>query len=111
MSIEIENLLAQALQYFNAHDDENALRLYQQILEIDRQCLPALNGCGIVFANMKNYQAAINSFSQVIEIDPQDAETFWLRALAHFRADNFEDALADCNRGIKLFQILQDIIE
>ncbi|HAX80677.1 MAG TPA: hypothetical protein DCY88_33790 [Cyanobacteria bacterium UBA11372] len=100
--MSIEDLLDQALEYIKADDNENAVRLYKQVLDIDPECPKALKGCGIAFANMRNFQAAIDCFTQAIQLNPGDAGAFTFRSLSHFDAGNYESALLDSSHAIEL---------
>jgi len=100
--MDIENLIHEAFQCFNRDENENALRLYQEVLLIDPQCSKALLGCGVVLAEIENFQAAIEYFSQAIQFDPNDAGAFAFRSFAYVRLGNLEDALNDSNRAVNL---------
>ena len=53
------------------------------------------------FSN-KNFQEAISSFSQAIELDPKCLEAFHRRGAALFNLGKYQDSLPDFNRAIEL---------
>ncbi len=100
--MNVENLVGQAFQCFNQGDNENALRLYQEALSIDPQCLPALRGVACVYAEMGDFKSAIDGFTRAIGVYPHDADSFGLRSVVYLQSGDFENALSDSSKAIEL---------
>lgn len=100
--MNVNNLVSQAFQSLRQGDNESALRLYQEALSDDPQCLPALRGVACVYAEMGDFKAAIDGFTLAIGVDLEDAASFSFRSMVYLSTDNFEEALADANRAIEL---------
>ena len=53
-------------------------------MELDPKNFEALKGKGKCFQKVKNYVAAAEVFTKVINIDPEDASAYAERGLAYF---------------------------
>lgn len=50
----------------------------------------------------EDYEGAVEKFTEAIQSEPHNDETFVLRAAAHLKLENFTDALSDCSEAIRL---------
>ncbi len=57
---------------------------------------------GIEAMQRGNYQAAIDLFTQVIEVAPKFAEGYNKRATTYYLMQRYEESIADCERTIAL---------
>jgi serine/threonine protein kinase len=57
---------------------------------------------GYAHDQAKRYQEAIVAFSHVIELDPNDADSYYYRGLAYLKLKQYEQALADFDSTIAL---------
>ncbi|PRW77547.1 tetratricopeptide repeat protein, partial [Pseudomonas fluorescens] len=54
------------------------------------------------FYRNKDYQAAVNSFTEAIALNPTDDRFYNVRGSAFMQLDNYANALADYNEAIRL---------
>lgn len=57
---------------------------------------------GNVFVKEKHFLKAIEKYTEAIDLDSTQSIYFSNRAFAHFKVDNFQSALNDCDEAIKL---------
>ena len=57
---------------------------------------------GVGFLNTNKFIKAIDYFTQAIELNPKNSETFELRGIASFQIFNIEQALNDTSKAIEL---------
>jgi tetratricopeptide (TPR) repeat protein len=57
---------------------------------------------GNVRFEMADWDKAVSDYTQAIEIDPKNAETFFWRSVAQSRNDEEDSAMADIYRAIDL---------
>ena len=58
---------------------------------------------GIAFFKAKNYEAAINVFSEAISLNPALPQLFSNRAACYLATDNTASCLSDCCRALELY--------
>lgn len=57
---------------------------------------------GLAYYKLRNYDAAIADFSEVINNNPEDSEAYYNRGLAKYGKEDDKGALADYNMAIRL---------
>ena len=67
-----------------------------------RQTPGASLDCGILFLNRKNYDMAINCFTQTIMQNPDMAVAYFYRAKVHHQLGDFRKMIADYDEAIRL---------
>jgi Flp pilus assembly protein TadD len=68
--------------------------------------LPLTQDCfaiGITLSRQGNYQRAIESFDQALQLNPDDAEVYGYRCVARHKLGNQQGAIADCRHAIALY--------
>jgi tetratricopeptide (TPR) repeat protein len=58
--------------------------------------------CGNNHLHHGNYVCALEKFSHAIQEDPQFAEAYNQRAIAHYLSDRFDESIADCKAALAL---------
>ena len=58
---------------------------------------------GVQFFRAKNYEAAVNVFSEAISLNPALPQLFSNRAACHLATDDFEHCVSDCCRALELY--------
>lgn len=56
---------------------------------------------GVALMASESHELAIEKFTAAIEVDPEFAEAYNQRAIAHFLLGNWANALADCREAIR----------
>lgn len=57
---------------------------------------------GVSSLNHGEYTQAIDNFSRAIELNPQDGDSYYKRALANYSLQKYQDSIIDCNEAINL---------
>jgi len=63
---------------------------------------------GYAYAELKEFERAIEDFSKAIELDPNDAEAYYNRGLAYAKLGKYEQAIKDYDKAIELNPALAD---
>lgn len=50
----------------------------------------------------KDYRAAIETFTQVLQLNPKDADSYYNRGLAYAQLKEYKEAIADCTQALQL---------
>jgi protein O-GlcNAc transferase len=79
-----------------------ALNIYQQILEIDPELLPALQGQALCLAQQGQADEAIALLQPALALNPNDAGTFKVLGIALARQNNFEAAISHYQQALAL---------
>ena len=89
-------------QNLKAGKFDDAIKNFNDAIEIDDECIPAYNGRGIAYANKKDFDAAIKDFDKTIKLDPKYAEGYSNRGEAYADKGDAQKALDDFNKAIEL---------
>jgi tetratricopeptide (TPR) repeat protein len=57
---------------------------------------------GADLMSRREFEQAIDHFTQAIQISPKFAEAYNQRAIAHFLSESFDHAIEDCQRAVEL---------
>ncbi len=85
----------------NGQIDE-ALKIYQSIVLIDKNYIDAYLNSGILFMSLDSMQRAFESFDIMCKVKPQLYLSYYYRGLASEALNNLEAAKEDYNTSIKL---------
>jgi GT2 family glycosyltransferase len=89
---EIIKLLIEADSKVKKSELENALKLYQKILENDPEFLPALEGCADRCLNTKNYDKGLEYAKKIQKLNPYYSNGHYLIAQIGVNSNEFEVA-------------------
>src|SRR5262245_6123110 len=64
--------------------------------------LPALVSAQISLCDKNDYDCQISFYSDVLEIKPDDAESYFNRGLAYGRQGNYDQAIVDFDKAIRM---------
>jgi len=84
--------------------DEEALKDFNQAIELDSKYAWAIARRGETYGLMKRYQEALADFDQAIELDSNKDWGYYDRALAYQALNQPDNAKADLDRAIQLAQ-------
>ena len=89
-----ENRLNEAIDLYTRCINEGDLS--------QKNLIVALNDRGNAFGKNKQLNLALQDFSSVIQIDPEDADAYYNRGLTNRKLERFDEALSDYNQAIKI---------
>ncbi len=97
--------LEQLRQKYNALIDSKnhneVIEVCTQIIQLDPNNAKVFYNCGIAYANLKQFEKAIQDYNKAIELEPNDAEFFYSRGNAYANLKQFEKAIQDYNKAIE----------
>ncbi|NXH10275.1 TTC6 protein, partial [Bucco capensis] len=77
---------------------------FESVLSLDSSVIFAYLNIGLIqLLHLDQYYEAIQQFTNAIEIDPLDVQTYICRAQAYHKIDNLSNAVKDINRAIHLY--------
>lgn len=83
-------------------DPNKAKSYWDRAIATTPKVAEAYNNRGLAFYNLKQYQEAIEDFSQSIQMKPKYAEAYNNRGNAYYELDQYEKARADFDQSIKI---------
>lgn len=100
-------LVSQWVTEAGAEEQENpetAIKLYSRIINMSPNSSVALayNNRGIIKAKKKDYEGAVQDFTNSIEIDPDSAKAYFNRGSALFFKGDWDAAQLDADRAISI---------
>ena len=87
MTPQLQLMLQQAIQAFQAQNFDGASTMLKRVLMIDQKNLPALQILGLINASKSNHREAVDFLSRAAKIDPNDSSIQY----------NLAKVLQDCN--------------
>lgn len=73
MSLNIDDVLAEAGEYLKNDEIDKALTLYEGVIQKNKENIDALIGCGKVFHKKGDFKMALNCYYKVLEVDESNA--------------------------------------
>jgi protein O-GlcNAc transferase len=73
MNPQLQSMLQQAIQAFQAGNFESADLSLRRVLQVDSKNLPALHILGLIKASQSNYKEAADFLGRAARIHPNDA--------------------------------------
>src|SRR5476649_2597962 len=108
--------IAQQVEYrskagveFRAQADTGGVARAKQVLATDPKNVALIIKLGLAQSAIREYHAAIETFTQGIKIDPNDPLLYRWRGHRYISIGAFDKALADLERGNKLDSANYDI--
>jgi tetratricopeptide (TPR) repeat protein len=90
----------------NAHASLNqldeALAIYQTVLQLNPQKAAAHTNIGVVYYQAGRFAEAITEMQKALEIDPKDAETHYMLGATYIQQQKLDDAEQAFNQAIEL---------
>ncbi len=99
-NIEALEILGEALEKNERYDD--AVAIYERILEIDNNNIGALQGLGRIYLKNENYEAARDVFEKIVKIMPESKEVNENLAFIYEKLGDYSKALKYINQAIIL---------
>ena len=98
----IQEKLIKAVQHQATGDYLKAQALFLQIVEVEPTNFAALYSLAAISANTGHHAAALAYANHAILIQPQFANTYFVRSIANFHLNKFLLALADIDKALTL---------
>ena len=99
---EIQHTFQQALAAHQQNQLTIAKAIYQTVLDMDSKYYPALHMMGVLAAQNREFQTAIEFISKAIKLNPTDAPAHFNLANACMELGQIENAIASYNKAIAL---------
>jgi tetratricopeptide (TPR) repeat protein len=97
-----DRLLQKARALRQQGDYREAIEVYREVLNMDRESLEALNEVGLIHVIIGEQTLAEVAFDLAISISPYDFRAHSNKAEAHLTLGRFEEALEVAHTGLKL---------
>ncbi len=91
---DVPTHLALADAYLQADRLGEASATYRQVLDLDRDNLPALNGIAIVLFRAGRSDAALLALDRVLTLNPKEPDALFLKGLIQYRRQDWKAAAA-----------------
>lgn len=96
-----ERFHQRAISAYTAGNIDDAKLLLADALKEDDRYIPAYLARGYILRYERDYQAAVNDFSKVIELDSSRHEAWFRRGIEYFNLGEFEKSVADFEQYIE----------
>ena len=100
--LTIEETLNLAIKNHQENKIDIAQELYNQVLEINPNHSRALNNIAVIFANLLEYQKAINYYKKAIEADPKYADAHNNLGRAFKELGDYQKAISCYEKAIEV---------
>jgi Flp pilus assembly protein TadD len=97
---EVRTLLNEASQAEKQGDNQKALAMYNEALQLDPDSADLYNARGIIYSDRGEYDKAIADYTEAIRLFPKHVAAFTNRGNAYERKRLYQAALADFNAAI-----------
>lgn len=94
-TLAAEQFHQRAISAYTAGNIDDAKSLFADALKEDDKYIPAYLARGYILQYERNYQAAVDDFSKVIELDSSRHEAWFRRGIEYFNLGEFEKSVAD----------------
>ena len=100
----VRSLINRAYDFYESGEKQQALNTLEKALAINPNSVVALILQGEIraFSNPADWQGAISSYTQALEVNPNDPDVLNNRCSAYFSTQQLDLALADCDRGLSI---------
>lgn len=83
------------LRLYDNEQYEQALRIFEQVLEREPENYIALNARGSTHLALEDYNSALDDFTETIHLEPLFPHAYYNRGRAYTSLEQYEEALAD----------------
>ena len=99
---ETQRLTSQADHLYRAGQRAEAIRLYNEALRLEPDCVYVLVQCGMALQENGSLDQAVRRYDRAIDLDPQYAPAYYGRAWAKGWKKDFKGELQDAQKGYQL---------
>lgn len=86
--------------YFRKGEQDQAIKHYNKALQLNPKFVPALNNLALVTAAKKEYYKALTIFSDILNYEPDDAETHFNIACMYSRLNRVDESIEWLKKAI-----------
>jgi tetratricopeptide (TPR) repeat protein len=94
--------LQRGTEYLRAGSYDEAIRVFNEVLEANPSSAEAFSGRGHAHYHKKDYNRAILDFNEALRIDPASADTYRWRGFTYVRKGDYDRAIADYTKVLQL---------
>ncbi len=94
-----QSLLEQAFDAQKKGEHEKAIKLYNQVIEVDSKNFVAHFNLGLIYFQTKRFSESIKHFNAATDIDPTRPEPYFGKANAYLEIQNISKALETLHSG------------
>jgi tetratricopeptide (TPR) repeat protein len=95
---EMKALFDQGVKWLHHRDFEQAIALFDQVLQLDPNYTEAWNCRGLAFGHLKQYPECMESFDRAIDIQPSNSQALLNKGIALGEWGKHEEASANFDR-------------
>lgn len=97
--------------YFFHKDYDNAIKYYQELVNIEPENIDWLYNIAVCYSNLNNQEKVLEYYKKAVELDPQNKEFLYKIAHTEFNNQNYEDAVIYYEKIIEIDETELDAIE
>ena len=91
-----------AMKAYEKHNEVEAIHHLKEAISIDPEFLSAINNLGVIYTRLYQYDEALESFNQVIALNPRVGYAYGNLALVYLFRNGWEDAERAARRSLGL---------
>ncbi len=91
-----------ALCYTDAGLENEAIKVYYDLLKVDPKNAQAHSNLGALFVSQGDFESALKHYNKSIETDPQSYISYVNRANYYFRKQEYDNAIKDAEQALTL---------
>ena len=91
-----------ALCYEDAGANEDAIKVYYDLLSIDTGNTHAHSNIGRLLMEVGDFETAVGHYNKAVEFDPNNYSAYINRANYYFKIQDFENAIADAKKALSI---------
>ncbi len=95
-------LYNRGVAYMNKGDNENAVKDFSRVIELQPGNFSAYNNRAFTYKNTGKFDEAIKDYSEVIKLKPDFTIAYYGRGISYKYTGNKEKALADLKKALSL---------
>lgn len=100
--ISIEDLAETGVQLYKRGNYEEALEIFNTIVEAEPDNPVAYDIRGSIYAALEAYEDALKDYDQAIELDPSLAQAYYNRGRVYSLLKRYDEALSDLEKSVQL---------
>jgi tetratricopeptide (TPR) repeat protein len=83
-------------------ENQQALTVFNQVINLDQSYPPAWNNKGLVLSNLKQNQEALQAYNKAVELDPNYVNAWNNRGMTLYDMGQYQEALASFEKALSI---------